>query len=320
MKKSWIAALLCCAVVGVSPAWAQADDYPSRPVKFLLPLGPGSGGDINTRVLADAFSKVSGGTAIVENRPGASMALGTAVALNSPADGYTIVVMSPSAPVLNPLVMKDLPYDPALLKPVLHLTNNVGVLVTAPNSPFNSLKDVLDAARKKPQSISIGVYGNTYRLGKEVLAKAAGVEFNDIPYKGFGPTVTDVIGGTTDVALVDLGGAVPLIQSGKIKALAVGSNERVPVVADIPTVRESGFPDYNLYIFVGYAIHKDTPEPIAQKIESLLQKAAHDPAVAKALENQPGTLFVGDDGKAFAETIEKEKARAKEFTSVLSGG
>jgi tripartite-type tricarboxylate transporter receptor subunit TctC len=312
MKKHMIAGLLSCAAVLASPAWAQADKYPSQPVRFIVPLGPGSSADTNTRLLADAFSKLSGTTAIVENRPGADLSVGTAVAMSEPPDGHTILLISPSTMVLNPLLMKDLPYKTDDIRPVLNLMNVVGILVTSVDSPFDSLQDVLDEARKAPHSVSVGVYGNSYRLGTNVLAKAAGVQFNDIPYKGFGPTITDVIGGTTQTAMVDLGGALPLIRAGKIKALAVGSKERLPFAPDIPTISESGFPDYSLYIFVGYAVHSKTPEPLVQKIESLLQGAFHDESFQATLKQQEGPLFVGDAGKPFADFIANEVVKARD--------
>src|SRR5690606_23222759 len=168
------------------------------------------GADTQTRALADRFQQLTGVPAIVENRPGADLIIGTSSALNSRPDGHTVLLITPSAVVFNPLFIKDLAYKPEQIRPVMHLSSNVGVLVTAANSKFNTLNDVLEASRKSPGSVSMGLYGNSYRVGAQTLAKAAGVEFNDIPYKGFSTTITDVIGGTTQTAFVDLGGALPL--------------------------------------------------------------------------------------------------------------
>lgn len=314
--KKLLAGLALGVLAMAGTAYAQADDYPSRPMKFVVPLGPGSGADTNTRALADRLQKATGVPALVENKPGADLIIGTSSALNAPPDGYTVFMITPSAVVINPLFIKDLPYDPAKIRPILHLTNNVGVLVTAAGSRFNSLQDVLDEARKKPKGVSIGLYGNTYRLGAQALSRAAGVEFNDIPYKGFGQTINDVIGGMTETALVDLGGALPLIESGKLKALAVGSDQRLDVAPDIPTISESGFPGYNLYIFVGYAVHADTPEPVFKKLEALLQKVATEPELKTMLTQNAGTYFVGDPGRQFADFIGKEVKKAREAMAV----
>ncbi len=314
MNKRLIASLMFCAVASVPAAYSQTTDYPSQPVRFIVPLGPGSGADTNTRAVADAFQKLTGVPAIVENRAGGDTILGTMAVLNAPADGYSVLLITPSAMVINPLLVPDLSYKVEQIRPVLHLTNNVGVLVTAGDSKFNSLKDMLDEARKAPGTVSLGVYGNTYRLGGQVLAKAAGVQFNDIPYKGFGPTINDVIGGTTQTALVDLGGAFPLIQSGKLKALAVGSDERLDIVPNVPTVSESGFPGYSLYIFVGYGVRADTPEPIVQKLEGLLQQITQQPALQATITQNAGTLLVGKPGPQFAEFIDKEAKKAAEAT------
>ena len=312
MKKLLLAALMSTTLLSPAVHAEPADTYPSQPLRFIVPLGPGSGADTHTRALADGFQKLSGQPVVVENRPGADLILGTTTALNAPADGYSMVLITPSAVVINPLFQKELPYKPEDIRPILHLTNNVGVMVTTANSRFNSLKDVLDEAAKAPENVSMGLYGNTYRLGARVLAKRAGVQFNDIPYKGFGPTINDVIGGTVDVALVDLGGALPLIQSGKLKALAIGSEERLDLVPDVPTVAESGFPGYSLYIFVGYGIHAGTPEPIAAKLEDLLQQVVQEQAFKDALTRHAGTLFVGQRGKPFAEFIGSEFKKAKD--------
>lgn len=315
MKKYLMAAVMSAACLAPTMQAHAAENYPSQPLRFIVPLGPGSGADTNTRALADGFQKLTGQPVVVENRPGADLILGTTTALNAPADGYTVVLITPSAPIINPLFQKELPYNPDDLKPILHLTNNVGVLVTAVGSPFNSLKDVLDAAAKSPENVSMGLYGNTYRLGARVLAKRAGVEFNDIPYKGFGPTVNDVIGGTVDVAWVDLGGALPLIQSGKLRALAVGSDERLDIVPDVPTVAESGYPGYSLYIFVGYGVHADTPQPIYEKLEGLLQQVVAEQELQNSLTRHAGTLFVGQPGKPFADTIARDLKVAREVVS-----
>ncbi len=315
MKKLLLAALILAAPLAPAAHAQSADNYPSKALRFIVPLGPGSGADTNTRALADGFQKLTGQPAIVENRPGADLILGTTTALNAPADGYTVVLITPSAPIINPLFQKNLPYKPEDIRPILHLTNNVGTLVTAMDSRFNSLQDVLDEARKAPGTVSIGLYGNTYRLGARILAKEAGVQLNDIPYKGFGPTINDVIGRTVDVALVDLGGALPLIQAGKLKALALGSDKRLDIAPDVPTIAESGFPGYSLYIFVGYGIHANTPEPIARKLEGLLQQVAQDQTFRDGLTSHAGTLFVGSPGAPFAGFIESEFKKAKDVAS-----
>ncbi len=291
------------------PLAQAAPDYPAQPIRFIVPLGPGSGADTNTRALADRVQKLTGTATVVENHPGADLVLGTRLALAAPPDGHTVLLLTPSAMVLNPLVMKDLPYRPQDVRPVLHLTNNVAVMVTAAGSRFDTLDAVLRAARTQPESVSMGLYGNSYRFGAMALAQEARVRFNDIPYQGFGPTVNDVIGGSVDVALVDLGGALPLIQSGKLRALAVASDARVAVAPDIPTFQESGFPGYTLYIFVGYGVHADTPAPIVAKIESLFQQVASQPEFQEQLRRQAGLLYVGGPGKPFQAFMDAESER-----------
>ncbi len=318
MKKLLFARLMFCAVgMAASAAYAQADNYPSQPVRFIVPLGPGSAADTNTRGLADRFQKLTGQPAFVENKPGADLILGTTSALNAPADGHSILLITPGIMLINPLLMKDLPYKPEQIKPVLHLSSSAAVLVVGPGSKFNTLAEILESARKAPGAVSMGQYGSSHRLGLQVLGQAAGVQFIDIPYKGFSATVNDVIGGTVDAALVDLGGALPLIQSGKLKAIAVTSDERVPVVPDVPTVKESGFPDYNLYIFVGYGVKADTPEPVVKKLEALLQQVVQQADFQDTVKQQAGLIFVGQPGQPFEKMIASE---AKRYQAAVGGG
>lgn len=315
MKKRLLTALFSAALLAPAAQAHAIENYPSQTVRFMVPLGPGSGADTITRALADGFQRLTGQATVVDNRPGADLILGTTTALNAAADGHTLLLITPSAMIINPLFQDTLPYRPADIRPILHLTNNVGVLVTAVDSPFNSLQEVLDEAGKNPEFVSMGLYGNTYRLGAQVLQKKAGVQFNDIPYKGFGPTVTDVIGGTVDVALVDLGGALPLIEAGKLQALALGSEERLDIAPNIPTIAESGFPGYSLYIFVGYGVHTDTPEPVFQKLEGLLQQVIQEHKFQDILTQHAGTLFVGTTGETFSDFINSEFVKANDVIS-----
>ncbi len=320
MKNRLLAGLVVSLGILYSLGVQAADGYPAKPLRFIVPLGPGSAADTNTRSLADRLQKLTGQPVIVENKPGADLIVGTTTALNEPADGYTVLLISPSTMLINPLLIADLPYKPEQIKPILHLTSNVGVFVVGADSKFNSLGDMLKAAGIRPGAVSMGLYGNSYRLGAQVLARAAGVQFNDIPYKGFSPTVNDVIGGMTQAALVDLSGALPLIEAGKLKALAVTSDERVPAAPDVPTVKESGIADYNMYIFVGYGVRADTPQPVFNKLEALLQEVVAQPDFQSGLKQQAGLISVGTPGKPFADLIASDFKRYQAVVEASKAG
>jgi len=290
--------------------------YPAHTVRFIVPIGPGSSGDTLTRSLASKFSSVTGQAAIVENRTGADLVLGTQNLVNSPADGYSIVLVSASSMIINPILQKDLPYKVADLLPVLGLTRHVAVLVTLPTSRFKTIGDVIEAARKAPGSVSVGVYGNTYRLGVIDLGQRAGVRFNQIPYKGAAQMLTDVVGGSTDVGVLDIAGAASLVAAGKLRALAVAGDQRHDWMPAVPTVQESGYPGYTLYAFVGYAIHARTPAPVARRIEALMQQIVADPALREQIVKQSGGEITGLGKEPFAAMIAAETERVRELIKV----
>lgn len=310
---------LALAFPALSPAQAQAqagEGYPSRAVRFIVPIGPGSSGDTLTRVFAEQFRAVSGQPTFVENRPGADLVVGTQNLLGSPPDGYSVLLISNSTMVINPLVIKDLPYKVEELTPMLDLVRIPAVLVTSPDSRFKTLSELLDAARKDPGSVSIGVYGNSYRLGALDLARRAGVKFNAIPYKGASQAITDVIGGTADAALLDVGGATPLIASGKVRGLAVTSGKRHALMPGVPTVQESGVADFTLFTFIGFAIRARTPSPIADKLEALMKRAVADPAFREQIVRISGAEFAGGGREPFSAMIAGESERTRELVKL----
>ncbi|RSE83923.1 tripartite tricarboxylate transporter substrate binding protein [Achromobacter denitrificans] len=320
-RTAWRTAVFACVALlaSMSATGAEGDAYPSRPIRFIVPIGPGSSGDTMTRTFAEHLRKVAGQATLVENRPGAELSLGTQVALSAPADGYTVVLISPSATVINPLFVKDLPYRPEDLLPVLNVTRHVAVLVAAAGSPYKTLGDVVDAARRDKGGVSLATYGNSYRLGALDLARRAGVDFNQVPYKGSAQAVADVVGGSVDLALIDIAGAAPLVASGKIRALAVAGDQRHPLLPDVATVQESGYPGYSLYVFIGFAIHAKTPVAVAGKLESMMRQVMDDPALRAQLYQQSGGEVVGTGSKEFSQLIQAEAVRYGELARLVGG-
>jgi tripartite-type tricarboxylate transporter receptor subunit TctC len=299
------------APLGAS-AQGAADNYPSRAVRFIVSIGPGSSADTMTRAFAEQFSKVAGVPTFVENKPGADLIIGTQALLNSPPDGYSLVLISPTPMILNPLFVKDLPYSPSDLMPILNFSRHVTAVVTGPDSRFKTLQELIEAARKEPGSVSVGVYGSSYRLGAADLAKRAGVRFNVVPYKGASQAMTDAAGGSVDAVLVDVAGAAPLVTGGKLRALATAGEKRHPLLPDVPTVQESGVPGFTLDVFIGLGIHGKTPAPIADKLEALMQQTMKDPALREKMA-QSGGIISGEGRQKFSEYIAVETARMREL-------
>ena len=315
MKKPFLISVLALLMTFsiASPVRAQADRYPSGVVRFIVPIGPGSSGDVITRAFADRFRALTGHPTIVENRPGGALVVATQNLLNSPADGHSVLMLTSSIMILNPMYIKDLPYKASDIRPVMHLTRHMAALVTSAESRFRTLSDVLNAARDKPAGISIGTYGNYYRLGAVTLARRGGVEFNHVAYKGAAQVMTDVINGSVDTALVDPGGAAPLITAGKLRAVAVTGTKRYLSLPDVPTVAEVGHPGYDLYTFLGFGVHAGTPEPVARKLEEMMLAVVADPAFREFIARQGGAELVGVGSRQFSATIDAETQRYREL-------
>lgn len=293
----------------------------SNTLRLIVPLGPGSGADNTTRFFAPRLAAALGMPAVVENRPGADMLIAVQALLSAPADGQTILLISPSAVVINPVVMKDLPYDSQRdIRPLIALTRSDSLLATGAGSRFKTLADALEAAKAKPNSISIANYGHYYRLGAIQLQRRAGVEFTHVAYKGAAQSANDLIGGNVDLSLTDIGGSLPLIRAGKMRALATTGIKRSTDLPDVPTIAESGFPGYSQYVWIGFGVHAKTPEPVVRKLEAAMQAitaSADYKAFAQANGNPE---IISLDGKQTAAWIGSEIARYRELVKSLESG
>ncbi|BDB23944.1 tripartite tricarboxylate transporter substrate binding protein [Cupriavidus sp. P-10] len=297
---------LACAMV--LPAGA-ADNFPSRPLRFIVPLTPGSASDSVTRYVAELVGKDLGQPAVVENRPGGDSVIAVQSLLNAPADGYSILMIAPTAMVINPLVNDKLPYDPREIRPLAAAIRASAVLVTGVNSPYKTFADVAAAARKTPHTVSLANYSYHYRLGGLQLQQAAGIDLNHIPYKGAAQVQTDLMGGAVDLALLDVGGALPLLRAGKLRAIAVTSKARHPELPEVPTMRESGVANYELSVWIGFGVSSKTPEPVAQKLEAALLKALGTPEFRNFAARTAYAEVLADPGKKMSAMIASERGR-----------
>ena len=195
--------------------------FPTKTVRFIVGLGPGSGADTGTRVVAERLGKISGQAAVVENRTGADQIIAVQALLAAPPDGHTIMYISPSPVVLTPL-LREVPYDPQRdIRPVTFISRGYAVVVTGPNSRFKTMQDLITEARAKPGMLKMSNYGHHYRIGGLSLQRATGTEFIHVPYKGAAQANNDVIAGDIDVAITDIGGAVAKETDGNLLGAAI---------------------------------------------------------------------------------------------------
>lgn len=271
MKRMWLAFL---ALMLLAPlAFGQAKDFPNKPVKVIVPYTAGSGSDTAARFFGEKLAAVLGQPFVVENRPGASGVISVMTVKSAPADGYSILLASNSPLSVNAVTIKDLPYDPLKdLKPLSGLTRGMNAFVVAPNSKLMTLADLVTAAKKEPQPLNAGSYSDGYQLAVEWLANVMGVKFNYIPYKGGAQVFADVMGNQLDFGLVDMGGVLPLLKSGRLRALAVTGEKRHAEYPNAPTVRESGYPEYVNYAWTSFCVRAETPDDVTAKLSDALQK------------------------------------------------
>jgi tripartite-type tricarboxylate transporter receptor subunit TctC len=285
---------------------AAAQDYPTKPIRLIIPFPPGGSNDVVGRLFATKLGERLGKQVIVDNRGGAGGTIGTDLAAKAPKDGYTLLVIS-LAHAVNPWLYK-LPYDPIKdFTPITILGSGPNVLVVNPQLPVKSVKELVDLAKKEPgklQYASAGI-GSFQHLGGELFKLMAGVNILHVPFKGGGPAMIDVIGGHTKVMFSSLVQTTPHIQSGKLRALGVGGLERNSVLPDIPTIAEAGVPDYEAVNWWGLVAPAGVPANVVEKIHKEIAAVQEDPDLQKQFEAQ-GASTVKMSTAQFGQHMVKE--------------
>jgi tripartite-type tricarboxylate transporter receptor subunit TctC len=270
---------------------ALAQDYPTRPVTVIVAQPPGGGTDIIARIIAQQLSIQLGQPFVVENRAGAGTVVGTAAAANATPDGYTLLTGLSANMAVNPSLFAHLAYDPVRdFTPVGMLAEFPFVVVVSNNFPAHSIKELVAMAKAKPGDINFASGGNGtgQHLSTELFELLAGIKMTHVPYRGAAPAYTDVMSRQTPVFFDNLASALGQIKGGSVRALAVTGKERSPLLPDVPTVAESGVPDYVYDVWFGLWAPKNTPKPIVEKLYAQIQKALADPAVKERIAADAG--------------------------------
>jgi tripartite-type tricarboxylate transporter receptor subunit TctC len=275
---------LFTGMLSLQPLFVSAQaNYPNKTVKMIVPLTPGSGADIAGRIVAKNLAESWKQPVIIENRPGAGGLVGTGVVVNSDPDGYTLLVQSASY-AANPAIYKKLPYDLKSLKDVNILGTSPYALVVSAESPYKSLKDLVNAAKSKPEIIpfaSAGV-GSSTHLAAEYFNQTMGIKMLHVPFKGSPEAIQETIAGRTAYYMAPLQTAIAQIQGGKVRALGVTSATRAEAAPEIPTIAEQGFPNFEIGLWVGVWAPSATPAGVLQKINTDINRALQDSDVKSA--------------------------------------
>jgi len=278
---------LFAGALALQSHWVSAQsgttNYPNKTVKMIVPLTPGSGADIAGRIVAKNLAESWKQPVIIENRPGAGGLVGTGVVVNSDPDGYTLLVQSASY-AANPAIYKKLPYDLKSLKDINILGTSPYALVVSAESPYKSLKDLVNAAKSKPEIIpfaSAGV-GSSTHLAAEYFNQTMGIKMLHVPFKGSPEAIQETIAGRTAYYMAPLQTAIAQIQGGKVRALGVTSATRAEAAPEIPTIAEQGFPNFEIGLWVGVWAPSATPAGVLQKINTDINRALQDSDVKSA--------------------------------------
>jgi tripartite-type tricarboxylate transporter receptor subunit TctC len=294
------------ALVAVAPAYAQ--DYPSRPIRLVVPFPPGGPNDIIGRVFGQKMQELLGQPVIIDNRPGAGGALGTDNVAKSEPDGYTIAIASAGALAISTALQEKILYDPLKdLAPVTLVAKVPELLVASTTLPVSNVKELIALAKAKPGAINYGSSGpgSMPHLAGALFGTSAGIDIVHVPYRGAAPAINDLIGHQVQIIFLDLPVLLPHIQSGAVKALAVGGRLRVQPLPDLPTLNELGYPQIEADNWYGMVAPARTPPAVVAKLNAAAVAAMKAPEVQDKLAPQ-GAILVGNTPEEFSAYIASE--------------
>lgn len=312
-KTSHLAAsALALLTAAGSPVSAQdaAASNPVKPVTIIVPFAAGGNTDVKTRLVAKQLGEILKQPVIVDNRPGASGNIGIELVSRAVPDGYTIAMGSFGPLAVNPWIYPKLSFDPKALVPIILLEKSPLVLTVPADKPFKTVADVVAAAKAKPGALNIANAGpgGAHHLSAELFESAAGIEMVGVPFKGGGPAATALLAGQVDMMFEQTGAALPSIQAGKIRPIAVTSAKRLSSMPEVPTFTEAGYPAVTVSNWMGYVAPKGTPAAIVSKLQAAFAKAMEHPEVKDRILSQSNE-FGGGSSQDFASFIDSESAK-----------
>jgi len=319
LKASFLLLILTFIGLLIGKQVTQAQSWPTKPIKFIVPYPPGGGTDVIARIMQEPLSQVLGQQIIIDNRGGAGGSIGTDIAAKSPADGYN-VLFTLSSHTINPAIYPKLAFDTEKdFAPVSLVASLPQILVANPDFPAKSVKEVIQMAKNKPDAVSYASVGNGSpgHLAGAMMANSAGVTMTHIPYRGGGPAITDVIAGQVPLLWVSIPAAANYVKTGKLKALAVSTVKRSPIFPDVPTMAELGFKDYEVDSWYAMFVPTGTPQNIIESLNKATIKVLAEPAVKEKLLGQ-GAEAVGSTPAQLGAIVKAELIKWKKVAKDTS--
>ena len=303
---------------------AESQTYPNRPIRLVVGFAPGGAADFVARTLAEPLGRALGQPLVIDNRPGAGSSIAAEHAARSAPDGYTVLIASPSSILVNPLINRQSAFQPLKeLVPVSKVSSSPLVVATNPGIGLATLAELISYLKKNPGKINFATSGNgsAPHLAAVLFQRVAGVEMVHVPYKGGAPAVQSVLAGDTQLSFATPPSVLPLVQAGRLRALAVTSRERTPLVPGVPGMAEAGLPDYEISFWYGFFVPAGTPAAAMQRLFDATAQALKLPEVARALAKE-GTetsssaspadfaAFLAEDAKLWSRLVKDSGVKA----------
>ena len=311
--KKYLKAAACTLLGGhIAMGLANETDWPTRPVKIVVPFSAGSATDLITRQLGNHLSVQFKQPFIVENKPGASASIGSVAVAHSPADGYTLLMTGPASMVTNKFSIKNLSYNPDKFEKVALVAYTPNVLLANKEQPFKSLSEMIQYAKAHPGALSYASFGagTTSHIAGEMLKQLAGVNIVHVPYKGAGDAIPALIAGHVSMYFDTIMTAIPQVKSGRLIALGMSTNKRSDMAPNIATIAEQGYPSYNIAPWYGIAAPQGTPKHIVNKLNTAINEALNTPEF-KAKLQATGAEAMGGSVQDFEQFIARELPRTE---------
>jgi tripartite-type tricarboxylate transporter receptor subunit TctC len=301
---------LIAVLLSMLPLAALAQDWPSKPLRIIVPFPPGQGADIIGRLLAERLQPVLGQPLLVDNKPGAGSMVGTALAAKAPNDGYTLFIGGTSAMVINPHLYPKIEYKLSDFAPITNVASLPMLIVVNNAVPANSIQELVALARQKPGELSYGSSGNgsTHHLVQALFVSQAGVQINHVPYKGSAASLTDLLGGRITMLADTLPALMSQVRAGKVRALGISDIKRSPYAPEIPTLDEQGLKGYSAIAWAGLFAPAGTPAPVLQRLNAETIKLLAAPDVQKRFQ-ELSMPTIGDGRAEFEAFLRTEFAR-----------
>ncbi|MDH5536788.1 MAG: tripartite tricarboxylate transporter substrate binding protein [Betaproteobacteria bacterium] len=310
-----LAGMALAALPVLAPAIAQ--EFPTRPIRMVVPYAPGGNVDISARTVGPVLTELLGQQIVVDNRPGGGGNVGAALVAKAPADGYTLLVGSSGPLSINPVVYKEMPYDSVKdFAPVSRVQSVPLVVLVNQKFTVNSVKELVERAKAQPGTITVASAGTgtTNHFAIELFSSLAGVQMLHVPYKGSGPALTELLGGQVSVMFDQLSSSMGFIKEGRIKVIAVTTAKRIDALPNVPTLAESGVPGYDASTFLGILAPAQTPRAVVHALNAAIRKTVDNPTVQQrfhSLGADPGASSPEQFAKMIKDELDKWRRVAK---------